>query len=101
MSSAGVNIDEGAARAETPGDAGATTDGAAPPLLGARIAYPLAALSGFVYFLGFPGVNAWPLAFVAQVPLLLALRGQTPRRAAGLGLLAGFMISVTGFYWLY
>jgi apolipoprotein N-acyltransferase len=65
------------------------------------VAYPLAALGGFVYFLGFPGVNLWPLALVAQAPFLLALHGQTPKRAAGLGLMNGFVISITGFYWLF
>lgn len=70
-----------------------------PPLAG-RPAYALAALSGLLYFLAFPGVDLWPLAFVALVPLRLALRGQTPRRAAGLGWLAGFVMTMTGFYWL-
>ncbi len=74
---------------------------ASPPLFGARASFGLAAISGVVYFLGFPGVNAWPLALVAHVPLLLALHGQAPRRAALLGLTGGFFISVTGFYWLY
>ena len=50
--------------------------------LPAKIAYPLAALCGFLYFLAFPGIDLWPLAFVALVPLIVALRGQTPRRAA-------------------
>jgi len=69
--------------------------------LAPRVAYPLAALSGVVYFLGFPGVNLWPLSFVALVPLIVALRGQAPRRAAGLGLVNGLFISFTGFYWLF
>ena len=69
--------------------------------LAARPAYALAAASGVVYFLGFPGVNLWPLSFVALVPFLIALRGQTPKRAAALGLVHGMFISVTGFYWLF
>ncbi|UQA56250.1 apolipoprotein N-acyltransferase [Polyangium aurulentum] len=73
-----------------------TPTGALP----ARVAYPLAFLSGFLYFLGFPGIDIWPLSFVALVPLIVALRGQTPRRAAGLGWLAGFTMTMTGFYWL-
>jgi apolipoprotein N-acyltransferase len=68
--------------------------------LPARIAYPLAALCGFLYFLAFPGEDVWPLAFVALVPLIVALRGQTPRRALGLGWLAGFTMTMCGFYWL-
>lgn len=73
-----------------------TPSGALP----ARVAYPLAFLSGFLYFLGFPGVDLWPLSFVALVPLIVAMRGQTPRRAAGLGWMAGFTMTMTGFYWL-
>jgi apolipoprotein N-acyltransferase len=72
-----------------------------PLPLAPRRAYPLAALSGVVYFLGFPGVNLWPLSFVALVPLVVALRGQAPRRAAALGLVNGLFISFTGFYWLF
>jgi apolipoprotein N-acyltransferase len=60
----------------------------------------LAVLSGFLYFLAFPGVDLWPLAFVALVPLAIALRGQTPRRAAFIGWLAGFTMTMAGFYWL-
>lgn len=74
----------------------------APPApLPARTAYALAALSGLLYFLGFPGVSFWPLSFVALVPLLVALPGQTPRRAAGLGLVTCTTLSLTGFYWLF
>jgi apolipoprotein N-acyltransferase len=65
-----------------------------------RIAYPLALLSGLLYFLGFPGMEIWPLSFIALVPLMVALRGQPVRRAAGLGWLAGFTMTMTGFYWL-
>ncbi len=72
---------------------------AAPPLA-ARVAYPLAILSGFLYFLAFPGVDLWPLAAVAWVPLIVAMEGQTPRRAMGLGWAAGFTMTMTGFYWL-
>src|ERR1019366_3084478 len=32
------------------------------------LAYGCAALSGVLYWLAFPGVDAWPLAFVAWVP---------------------------------
>src|SRR6185436_15093110 len=71
-----------------------------PRPLPARIAYPLAVLCGFLYFVAFPGVDVWPLAFVAMAPLIVALRGQTPRRAAGLGWLAGFTMTMCGFYWL-
>lgn len=70
------------------------------PLLGGRAAYGLAFLSGFLYFVSFPGVDVWPLSFVTLAPLIVALRGQRPRRAAGLGWLAGFTMTMFGFYWL-
>src|SRR5271170_3179665 len=71
-----------------------------PAPLPARVAYPLAVLCGFLYFLAFPGMNLWPLAFVAIAPLIVALRGQAPRRALGLGWAAGFTMTMCGFYWL-
>ncbi len=70
------------------------------PLLGGRAAYAAAALSGVLYFLAFPGIDVWPLAFVALVPLIVALRGQRARRATALGWLAGFAMTMLGFYWL-
>jgi apolipoprotein N-acyltransferase len=73
---------------------------AGPAPLGARAAYGLAFGTGVLYYLGFPGVDVWPLSFIALVPLILALRGQTPRRAAGLGWLAGFTMNMLGFSWL-
>jgi apolipoprotein N-acyltransferase len=71
-----------------------------PRALPARVAYPLALLCGVLYFLAFPGIDLWPLAFVALAPLVVALRGQTPRRAMGLGWTAGFTMTMCGFYWL-
>lgn len=69
------------------------------PLNGKKAA--LAAIAaGFLYFLAFPGLSLWPLSFVAFVPLLVALEGQTPKRAAWLGWLAGFTMTMIGFYWL-
>ena len=60
----------------------------------------LAFLSGFLYFVAFPGIDVWPLAFFALVPLIVALRGQTARRATWLGWVAGFTMTMCGFYWL-
>src|ERR1041385_6942176 len=72
----------------------------APLPLAARPAYALAFLSGFLYFLAFPGIDVWPLAFVALTPLIIALKNQSARRAAGLGWAAGFTMTMCGFYWL-
>ena len=60
----------------------------------------LAFASGLLYFTAFPGVDIWPLGFVALVPLIVALRGQTPRRGLWLGWVAGFTMTMSGFYWL-
>jgi apolipoprotein N-acyltransferase len=68
--------------------------------LSGRVAYPLALLSGLLYFLAFPGIDLYPLGLVALVPLFVALRGQTRRRATALGWLAGFTMTMLGFYWL-
>jgi apolipoprotein N-acyltransferase len=65
-----------------------------------RPAALLAVLGGLLYFLAFPGLDLWPLTFVALAPLMVALEGQTPRRAAWLGWLAGFTMTMLGFYWL-
>jgi len=68
--------------------------------LPARPAYALSVLSGFLYFVAFPGIDVWPVAFVALVPLIVALRDQPTRRATGLGWAAGFTMTMAGFYWL-
>jgi apolipoprotein N-acyltransferase len=71
-----------------------------PAPLEARWAAGLAVACGVLYFLAFPGLDVWPLSFVALAPLLVAVHGQTPRRAAWLGWLAGFTMTMIGFYWL-
>src|SRR5690349_17979194 len=71
-----------------------------PTPLPALPAYGLAFLSGFLYFVAFPGIDVWPVSFVALVPFIVALRGQTVRRATGLGWMAGFTMTMFGFYWL-
>jgi apolipoprotein N-acyltransferase len=99
MSEPQAVMEESAAKAEKEADAAKAPGSAASPLP-AKIAYPLAFLTGFLYFLAFPGVDIWPLSFVALAPLIIALRGQKTRRATGLGWLAGFTMTMFGFYWL-
>ena len=66
-----------------------------------KIALPLAAASAVLYFIAFPGViDWWPTALVTWPPLFIAFRGQTPKRAALIGLFAGFIMSWEGFWWL-
>jgi len=65
-----------------------------------RLAAALAVASGLLYWLAFAGVDIWPLAFVAFVPLQVALLGQAPKRATQLGVIAGATMNLAGFYWL-
>jgi apolipoprotein N-acyltransferase len=65
-----------------------------------RVAYPLSFLSGLLYWLAFPGIDVWPLSFVALVPLFVALAGQRPKHGFWLGWTAGFGMTIAGFYWL-
>lgn len=61
----------------------------------------LALGTGFLLFLSFPGtVGFWPVAWVALVPLLLAIRKTRPGTAARLGLLAGMIHYVSLLYWV-
>src|SRR3954470_11881815 len=68
--------------------------------LSPKLAYPLAFVSGLLYWVAFPGIDVWPVSFVALVPLFVALAGQTPKRGFWIGWTAGFGMTITGFYWL-
>ena len=59
-----------------------------------------ALLSGVLYYLAYPGVGWWPLGLVAWLPLLLALRGERPRRALLFGWVTGLGMTLPGFWWL-
>ncbi len=79
----------------------ASTDGWNPQtIVSTRSAWLLAGISAIACPISFAGFDVWPLAFVAWVPLIIAMRGQTPRRAASLGWFAGFGMTMIGFYWL-
>lgn len=58
-------------------------------------------VSGVLYFVSVTPFDLWPLAWVALVPLLWALAGQTPRRAFFLGWLMGFTMNAGGFHWMW
>ncbi len=64
------------------------------------IGYGLAALTGVLFYMSFPGLDLWPLAFIAWVPWMIGLRRTTPRQALLQGLIAGLLMGVLGFYWL-
>jgi len=55
---------------------------------------------GCLWFLGCADFDIWPLAYMAMLPCLLAIRGVRPRRAFWWGLLAGTVASGGGFYWI-
>lgn len=60
----------------------------------------LAALTGLLFYISFPGLDLWPVAFVAWTPWMVALRYATTRQAVLQGLVAGMVMGVFGFYWL-
>ena len=61
----------------------------------------LALGTGILLFLSFPGVvGLWPLAWIALVPLLLALKDTGTGTAARLGLLAGMVHYLSLLYWI-
>ncbi|MGH7270175.1 MAG: apolipoprotein N-acyltransferase, partial [Polyangiaceae bacterium] len=70
--------------------------------LPAPLAYASAAIAGVLYWLAFPGSEAdiWPLAFIAWVPLIVAMHRQPAGRAMRLGWLTGLTMNVLGFSWL-
>ncbi|MBI9019836.1 MAG: apolipoprotein N-acyltransferase [Verrucomicrobia bacterium] len=63
---------------------------------------PIAAavLSGVLLFLSFPPFEIEFLGWVALIPLILACAGAAPRRAAGLGWLAGAIFFLGTLFWL-
>lgn len=64
------------------------------------VARGLAVATGLLYFLAFPGIDFWPLAFVVWVPLLIAMRGRSWKRTAELAWISGFTMTFVGFYWM-
>lgn len=65
-----------------------------------RVAYGLSVATGLLYFVAFPGIDVWPLAFVALAPLMIAMRNQPVKVATLSGWAAGFTMTMAGFYWL-
>jgi apolipoprotein N-acyltransferase len=60
----------------------------------------LAVASGLCGAAAFPPWDLGPLAFVAFAPLLVAMGGVPPRRAAGLGYLSGFSFYLAVIWWV-
>ena len=61
----------------------------------------IAAVStGLLLVLAFPGPDLGPVAFVALIPLLLAVETARPRQAAALGFVAGLVFFVLHIWWI-
>jgi len=60
---------------------------------------PAAALAGLLLYLGFPPADLWPLAPVGVAALTWVTAGQSARRGAALGLLAGLGEFVPLLHW--
>jgi apolipoprotein N-acyltransferase len=60
----------------------------------------LCALAGVLDFLGFVGFGWYPLAWVAWLPALFAVRGQPVKRTFLLGMVFGTVAHVGGYYWI-
>jgi len=65
-----------------------------------RLPEVLAVASGLCCAAAFPPWDMGPLAFVALAPLLVAMSGVSPRRAAGLGYLSGLSFYLATIWWV-
>jgi apolipoprotein N-acyltransferase len=57
-------------------------------------------LSGLLLALGFPGFGQTTLVYVALVPLMFSVQSASAKKAAGLGLLSGFVFFMLSLSWL-
>lgn len=73
---------------------------ASPEPLGRPAAAGLSVLAGVMLAAAFPRLGWWPLAWLAFVPLLFALRGRRPRSALLWGWIAGAVGSMLGMSWI-
>ncbi len=60
----------------------------------------LPGLSGILMTASFPNIELHWLAWIALVPLMISLRGQSPNNGFRLGLMAGIVHYLTLMYWL-
>jgi apolipoprotein N-acyltransferase len=65
-----------------------------------RAELALAALSGLLYVVAFPGIDQFYLAFTAFVPVAWAAREATPRRALLLGAVMGLVSHAIAYFWI-
>ena len=60
----------------------------------------LSALSGVLYFVGYVGFGQSYLTWLCFLPALVALEGESPKRAFWFGTMLGTVMSIGGFYWV-
>ena len=66
----------------------------------AGLAWPLAAFSGLALAAAFPRPGLWPLAWIAPLGFLLAVRGRSFAAVFGRGWLFGFSFYLGALYWI-
>lgn len=74
---------------------------ASGPLVSRPVACALAAATAGLCFAAFPSADLWLCAFLAYVPLIVALEWRTPARALAIGCLAGLVMNLLGAFWLF
>jgi len=72
-----------------------------PVMQSLRIRMAGSVLSGMLLALAFPGFGKSTLVYAALVPLLFAVQSVSVKRAAGLGLLSGFVFFMISLSWLH
>lgn len=63
-------------------------------------AFALSISTGLLLFMALPPHDLWPCAWIALVPLLVAIRDRSLLSSAACGLTAGAVTNFGGFYWL-
>ncbi len=61
----------------------------------------LALISGALFVPGFPPFDLYPIAWIAIVPLLMALQGKNLKSSFLIGLLTGFVYFAGTMYWVF
>lgn len=70
------------------------------PLVPIWMSILLSVFGGCLIFLSFPTFDIFPLSFFGVAMMLLAIRGRGAAAGFWLGLLAGFVTNLGGFYWI-
>lgn len=82
------------------GDKRKTSQPKVVPLFSTPVAILLTAAGGTAILLSFPRFDQFWLAWFAATFMILAFHGRGFRQAFGLGMIAGFIANMGGFYWI-